>query len=83
MEITQTDIESILGMVRQIFTDILPLTILIIGLFVGFWVIKNVISLAVPTGFGEDEEDEEEEELSDEKISGFFSRLRDERGKNT
>jgi len=40
-------ISSITGYIGMIFDDFLPLILLVVGLFLGFWILENVIRVAI------------------------------------
>lgn len=75
--------ENILDLMTDFISDLVGGSALLITLGIGvplaFYVIKNILELF---GFDEDQDLDEEKELSDGEISGFFSRLRRERGRS-
>lgn len=73
--------ENILDLMTGFISDLVEGSALLITLGIGvplaFYVIKNILEL-----FDPDQDLDEEKELSDGEISGFFSRLRRERGRS-
>lgn len=45
IDIGTSTIDQITGIIADLFSDLLPIILLLMGLFLGFWIIETIINL--------------------------------------